>query len=124
MTLAEQLEALRPLLATTAQEEYDDWDQSGDDPLGGGGICDRVADRMGEVIVNHLTWLRISEGGQDGDDHAWVVVNDGKQKLGIDIPANVYEWGAGYAWHKKPNITILPEHVLIFDLTKERAQHA
>lgn len=110
------LEALRPQMAAAAQKVYDEWQPGEDDDFGGGGICDEVAVEIGGVIVGAIEDVEIADGGQDGDDHAWVIVGKDGEAYGVDIPPNVYETGSGYNWTKIPDVTIEPEDIDIFPL--------
>ena len=110
------LDKLKPQLAKAAQEIYDNWD-SEDPDCGGGGICDLVAGAMGDVITSKAeNSPDISDGGHDGDDHAWIIVQSGDEAYGVDIPPHVYERGGGYSWTKVQGVRILPEHVVIFPI--------
>ena len=51
------------------------------------------------------------DGGQDGDDHAYLIVYNDVEAYIVDIPPEVYEEGGGYNWQKKPNVTINAEDV-------------
>lgn len=97
-----RLQALRPALARAAQKVYDGWEveEDGDDDYGGGGICDDVANALGEVVNRALDDVTIVDGGQDGDDHAFIVVLTDTEAVAVDIPPDVYERGGGYSWEK------------------------
>ncbi len=113
--LQKELLALRPQLAAAAQQVYDGWEGDGEDPeLGSGGICDEVAEIMGNVLSEKVADIEIFDGGQEGDDHAWVVAQRDGEAYGIDIPPGVYESGGGYNWRKKTGVVIQPDHVVVF----------
>lgn len=118
--LREGLEGLRSELAAAAQSVYDEWEQvDGVDELaGGGGICDQIADRFTEVIMDKLD-VETELGGHDGDDHAWLIVNNGSEAFIVDIPPHVYERGSGYSWEKIPGVRFSPDDVLIEPLPIE-----
>lgn len=125
-TLLSELESLKPLFAQQAQEVYDGWAQEDDgegnfvDPsLGAGGICDEIAREIENVIYEHINGVRCLEGGQDGDDHSYVVVTDGKELYDVDIPPSAYETGGGYSWKKIPDVIFSPKDVIISKLPKE-----
>lgn len=106
---------LRPRVAEAAQRVYDEWEQDAegqDEERGSGGICDGVADAISDVLgvldADHF------DGGQEGDDHAFVIVQRGEEAYGVDIPPGVYETGGGYNWKKRIGVKILPEHVVVF----------
>ena len=111
--LQQRLESLRPQLAAAAQAVYDDWEGDDDMTLGYGGICDEVSQAMAGVIVGTLEGVEVDDGGQDGDDHAWLVVSDGTDTVEVDIPPGVYETGGGYNWQKIEGVTIAPQDVVI-----------
>lgn len=115
----DKLKALREAMAAAAQEEYDAWDQSGeygDEEVGGGGICDLIADKIASVLSDKLENVDFREGGQDGDDHAYNYVRVGDEAFGVDIPPQVYETGGGYNWKKKPDVKFEPEDVDIWPI--------
>src|SRR5437868_6732875 len=89
--LYQRLLSLRPQMAKAAQEVYDQWAPGEYCDYGEGGICDEVANALAHVIVQSIPDVDTTEGGQAGDDHAWVVVYNQVEAYGIDIPPNVYE---------------------------------
>lgn len=112
-----EIEQLRPQMVEAAQKIYDEWeqDENGEDPeLGSGGICDQIADAIVGVLQEHLGDIDTFEGGQDGDDHAWVIVQRGSEAYGVDIPPGVYESGGGYSWKKIDGVVFKPEYIVIF----------
>lgn len=115
--LYQQLVALRPQMAQEAQEIYNGWTQDADgldDEFGGGGICDQVSQAISGVIVQHIHNVDVTEGGQDGDDHSWIIAHNATEAYHVDIPPGVYERGNGYIWKKIPGVIIRPNHVEIF----------
>lgn len=124
MSLAGDLEALRPQLAATVQQVLDQWqpDSEGFDELFGyGGACDEVARAMGCVIADAINGIELSDGGFDGDDHAYLVVSRGTQRVTVDIPPGVYEQGSGYNWRKIEGARVEPGDVVIWDVGPEPA---
>lgn len=116
MGLKEELERLRPNLAAAAQRIVDEWeqDEEGLDPdLGSGGVCDRISDALGDVIFGEVDGVNVTEGGWEGDDHAWIIVYDDSDAFAVDIPPGVYETGGGYSWKKIEGAQIGPEDVVI-----------
>lgn len=117
--LKAELERLRFEMAEAAQKVYYEWDQDehgNDAELGSGGICDSVAEAIAGVIVSSLAGVETSDGGQEGDDHAWTIASRGTESYGVDIDQHVYEIGGGYHWKKKPNVIIRPDQVEIFSV--------
>jgi hypothetical protein len=115
--LSRELHELRPLMAAAAQKVYDEWDQDddgNDEELGSGGICDQVSAAIGEVISREVSGTEIYDGGQEGDDHAFVITQANGEAFGVDIPPGVYESGGGYNWKRRKDVQILPWHVVIF----------
>ena len=110
MTLSNET---RQSICQAVQEILDDWqqDEEGvDAELGTGGCCDRVA----AAIASELSQLGYDtlEGGQDGDDHCWViVVADDESCWDVDIDPDIYETGSGYCWKKRPGVVIQPQHI-------------
>jgi hypothetical protein len=112
--LGQQLMALRPQLATAAQQVYNNWtqDETGyDEDLGEGGICQDIADAMAGIIGQNIpdAEVQIAEA-QVGEQHVWCIVyrNYGNPQLfegyHVDIPPRTYETGGGYRWKKLPDI--------------------
>lgn len=114
------LKALRSGMARRAQAVYDAWENEGDDPeYGAGGICDEIASEIGWEIAESMENVEITDGGWEGDDHAWVVVHgDDGNAYSVDIPYDTYESGAGYDWHKIPDVQFGPDDVVISPLGK------
>jgi hypothetical protein len=108
------LDTLKPQMAEAAQKVYADWtpdDEEGDD-FGGGGICDAIAEAMAGVIASNID-CEIDEGGQEGDDHAFLLVRLAHERYWVDIDPGIYEQGGGYSWHKLEDIIIKPEDIII-----------
>lgn len=118
-TLHSRLTGLRAAMARAAQKVYDDWEQNddGDDEVyGAGGICTDISSAIADVIADRIRDVDFHEGGQDGDDHAWIIVTDGKEAYGVDIPPGVYESGMGYKWTKRKNVRFAANDVDIFPI--------
>jgi len=121
-TLAEVRE-LTPSLAAAAQAVYDEWDQDADgydEELGTGGICDRVADRMRDVIHDAFPAAKTAIGGDDS--HATVILALVEGVYDLDIPYSTYETGGGYVWRKIPGVTITADDVVLFQLSPDPCQ--
>jgi len=108
-----QLMSLRPLIAKAAQAIYDEWEQ--EDQCDLGGICDEIAREVMGIIAQHAH-CEVTDGGHDGDDHAWVIAYNKNKAYGVDIPPETYETGGGYCWKKIPNVTFKPTDVHVWDL--------
>jgi hypothetical protein len=85
-------------MVLAAQQVYNSWDQT-DDDYGGGGICDEISREIAGIVSSNLD-VEITDGGQDGDDHAYTIVYDADEAYAIDIPCHIYERGGGYNWTK------------------------
>lgn len=131
----DDLKRLRPAFALAAQQVYDSWHQDGDDgecggeDLGRGGICDRIAAAMGEVIDADEGYVpggrqaRRPPGwkppewttfnAQIGSNHTWVFVKTEDGVWSVDIPWWVYEQGGGYCWRKIPGVIFTADDVEI-----------
>lgn len=112
--LYQQLLALRPSIAQAAQKIYNEWEQ--EDECDVGGICDEIERAVATVISMKIRNANTTEGGQDGDDHAWTIVYNRSESYGVDIPPHVYETGGGYCWKKIPGVVIQVNDVVIWDL--------
>jgi hypothetical protein len=90
---------LRPQMAVAAQAVYDDWNPTDEhDEYGGGGICDSISNAIAGVLMN--AGIDATEGGHDGDDHAFTIAYDDVEAYCVDIPPHLYEMGGGYNWQK------------------------
>ena len=113
---ADRVERLRGALAAAADAEVQAWNpdpETGDAELGRGGACDRVCAAMEAVLARVFgDEAELEVGGHDGDDHVYTIVHfrDGA-RVGVDVPAHVYETGGGYRWTKKPGARVTPADV-------------
>jgi hypothetical protein len=118
--LVQQLNALRPQIAEAATRIFQEWtqDEDGfDDVYGGGGICDDVASEIQGIIATYLPDVEVRDGGWDGDDHAYTIVEANGETIVVDIPPYVYESGGGMSWEKRQDVeAISPEDVAIYSL--------
>ena len=106
----------------------DEWEQDEegfDEILGGGGACDAISGAFEDAL--HFTYVDASghemspsfmDGGQPGDDHAWLIVYDDYEAVAVDIPPYVYERGGGYSWRKIPGVKIRPSDIVIEPLRR------
>jgi hypothetical protein len=112
----QKLIALRPQLAQAAQQVYDEnVFVNNQDPEEEHGICDEISEAMQGVIASSED-VELHEGGQDGDDHAWIIVTADREAYGVDIAPGVYETGGGYNWKLLPGIVFKPEDVDIWPM--------
>lgn len=119
--LKNRIEALRPELAAAAQKVLDEWvqDEDGwDEDLGAGGACDEVSRAM-HGVLSSLEGVEIEEGGQDGDDHSFLVAYDDDEAWAVDVPPGVYETGSGYAWRKIEGALVRAEDVSITEVDRD-----
>jgi hypothetical protein len=103
-------------MAVAAQAVVDAWEQDEDgvdEELGTGGVCDRVTDAMRTVIASALPDVDIQDGGQEGDDHAFLLVDFKGQCYVVDVPPGVYETGGGYVWRKIQGARITAADIVI-----------
>lgn len=116
ISLAEQIRALAPKLVAAAQGVLDEWqvdDDGFDEEFGTGGACDAVSTAMSDVICAELADANISDGGHEGDDHAYLLVESDDEQVLVDIPPSVYETGGGFQWVKKPDVRISERDLVI-----------
>jgi hypothetical protein len=121
MSLLQKLGKLRSDLAQAAQLVVDEWIQNEEgfnEDLGNGGVCDLVSQAMADVIGNSVVDVDIVDGGHDGDDHAWLIIVDNVEAVGVDIPPGVYETGGGYSWKKIENVEIEPTDVVLWNIDR------
>lgn len=112
-----KLMTLRPQMAFAAQKVYNSWEQDEhgmDVDYGGGGICDEVAHAISGVIAQNVD-AAIADGGQDGDDHAYIVVYNNQEAYGVDIPCHIYERGGGFSWQKLQGVHFSPNDIAIWE---------
>jgi hypothetical protein len=122
--LKAKLNAFRPQLAAIAQQQYDEWDASGeygDNEVGFGGICHLIADAWADLLseqgYNTTTWshsdevhvsLMVWENTQEERDEEEIEVVD------VDLNPYIYEKGGGYNWTKIPDVTIDPSDITFY----------
>ena len=111
------LESLKPGIAAAAQAVYDSWEQDDDgvdEVFGGGGVCDAIASDIGNILSS--AGFDLTDGGGEGDDHAWNVAVMGNRAFGVDVPCRLYETGSGYSWKKKPGVQLTAGDVTVFEI--------
>lgn len=112
------LNQLKPEIAAAAQNVYDDWTDSMD---ASGGICDSVAEAIGHVLSqNGIDYVL---GGQDGDDHAFLIAYDDEFAFEVDIPPDVYETGSGYSWIRIPDVEMTEDNVVVNSIDRSLLDH-
>lgn len=120
--LYSQLNALRIQFSQAAQEEIDSWEQDEDgldEELGAGGICDQVSNALAGIVASNIPDCEITDGGQDGDDHAFIIVYNDEKAFAVDIPPRVYEIGSGYSWRKIPSAKIDSADIDIWEINRK-----
>ena len=116
---ASNLEKLRPQIAEGAQIIYNEWDEESGE-LGGGGICDLIAESVATLINNsNPDWIAQTVLASVGEQHVFVIVGTPEGVYAVDIPPSVYESGAGFSWNKKPDIIFTPSDVDIDLVNKD-----
>lgn len=112
-SLGQQLNQLKPALAQAAQVVLDAWQpgEDGDEVYGSGGPCDDIAQAMSGVISSLDCEVR--EGGQEGDDHAFLQVYNDVEAYNVDIPPGAYEVGGGYSWRKLEGVVLGADDVVV-----------
>ena len=103
-------------MVAAAQEVLDGWEQDEegfDEDFGTGGACDRIADALSNVIAGRLPDVALTEGGHDGDDHAYVIAYTDTEACSVDIPPYAYETGGGYNWRKRAGVVLEPSDVVV-----------
>lgn len=116
--LDKRISSLRSRIAKAAQEVYDNWHPEDEyDEYSGGGICDDVSRAIGGILVD-LEGVSTVDGGQDGDDHAFIVAYTDTDAFAVDIPPSVYERGGGYSWEKVEGVEIDPDDIEIYPISR------
>lgn len=111
--LRQQLETLRPQIATAAQNIYDQWQGENDEEIGAGGICDEIANEVSNIITSEIDDIKLDDWGHEGDEHAAIIARRGEEAYLIDIPYSLYETGGGYSWKKIEGVKLEPSDVQI-----------
>ena len=109
-----EFQDIRNDIVIAAQKILDEWipDENGiDEVYGSGGACDAINNKIQNIMSRN--GFDIIDGGQDGDDHAYTYAVKDNKAFVIDIPPNIYEYGAGYNWTKKPGIILKPDDIYI-----------
>lgn len=123
-----KLVSLKPQIVKVAQKVYDEWqqDESGCDvELGSGGICQDIADEIGDVLVANDIDFVIADTEGVVDQHVWTIAYDEKNKIAynVDIDPSVYESGSGYSWKKKSNVKFDTSDIEIYPAEYETVNY-
>jgi hypothetical protein len=110
-------ESLRPELIKTAQEEYEEWDESNIDHYAGGGICHFIADNFCEVLDRK--GITCSTVSSDNEQHVYVVAQFAEGVYSIDLHYSYYETGGGFRWSKIPNVVLDPSDIYFYRLSHD-----
>lgn len=108
-----------PAMAVAAQQAYDQWEQDDegiDEMLGGGGICQDVA----EEIAGILSMAGIDAGtvsASVGDQHVYVLAKLADGVYEVDIAPGFYESGSGYRWKKRLGVKFDPSMISVFRIS-------
>ncbi len=118
---------LKLQMATVAQQVYNEWeqDENGIDPMfGSGGICQDIAQAIGEVIHANTSYETATLESQCGEQHVWILTykEDPIEGYQIDIEPSRYETGGGYTWQKRPGIVLDANDIDIFPADEEVIQ--
>ena len=115
----QSLSNIKTELASAAQKVYDEWNQDDngeDDMLGGGGICQDIADAMANILSNHgIECATVSQ--TVGEQHVYVVAKTEDGVFNVDINPFHYETGGGYNWKKIPDVKFDQRYVTIEKLS-------
>lgn len=118
------LNSILPNLAKAAEIEYNNWNQNEegiDEELGGGGICDRIADSLSSTFEklkpsNLVDWESFTMYKENECHTDMYIVNHKQRKIyEVGLPPYHYESGGGYTWKKKKEHTINPNSFHITD---------
>lgn len=119
--LYRKLLSIRSDISDEAQKVVDSWEQDEegyDQDFGYGGVCDAVSEAIASMVSSKIDNVDITDGGQDGDDHAFIIVYDEVEAFAVDIPPNVYETGGGYSWKKRADASISPNDVIVYPVDR------
>lgn len=122
MTLFKKLQAIKPQMVAAAQRIIDEWEQNEeelDEELGSGGVCDQVSEAVETVISEMISGIEFTDGGHEGDDHAFVIVYNDSEAYAVNIPPEVYEVGGGYSWKKIKGAKITEQDVIITKVDRD-----
>ena len=110
--------SLVPLLIAAAQNKYDSWDQNDDGEdveLGGGGICQDIADAICSVLIDKgVECATVS--ATIGEQHVYCVAKLKEGVYEVDISPYTYESGGGYRWRKISNVSFSENDLMIHRL--------
>lgn len=117
LTLA-GFEAAREEIAAACTTALDEWQQDADgidEALGTGGFCGRIADVISaELSARGAETIRYGHDYDGGHEAVIALLAEGPHEF--DVPARVYESGAGYSWRKLPGAKIGPGDIAVMKL--------
>lgn len=117
--LIQKITRLFPQLVKVAQKVYNEWEQDEegiDVDYGGGGICDDIASEMCAVLSNNGIDCFSHYNQYDYHTTAMAYDTETQELYSVNLPAGVYESGAGYTWTKIPNVKISPGDIVIEEI--------
>lgn len=114
-SLEDALRQLRSQMATAAQKVYDEWDPTDEyDEYAGGGICEAIADAVGNVLGEAGLDVITTESSC-GAEHVWLIVRDQQEAFHVDIPYSLYETYRGpFRFDKIEEVKFSPSDIDIF----------
>lgn len=121
-SLKSQLYSLRSKIIEAAQKILDEWlqdDEGIDEVLGAGGVCDQISNAIMYIVGQHIPSVNFTNGGQEGDNHAYPIIYNDERAFIVDIPHYVYEKGGGYSWKKIPNVILKENDVVIEEIDRD-----
>lgn len=111
----DEISGIRQALASAAQAQLDLWEQDEDgcdEELGNGGACQEIASALAAVLaLNGVEETAEIFTELDGG-HVFVIALFEDGVASVDIPASVYETGAGYVWRKRPGVQLSEDSVV------------
>ena len=114
-SLDDSIYKLRPLFVKSAQEIYDEWDESDEDTYAGGGICHFIAEEIASICSNKIRGAISTVYTYSDVQHVVTIVGSPStgECYSIDIPYRIYEEGGGYSWTKIPDVKFDNNDVMI-----------
>ncbi len=119
MSDLDRLQAMRPALASAANEGLQICIAGLDDEVGPGACGDVAAMLAAELQESgfEIMMAQIMVEGETG--HEWVVVSTTEGILSVDVPPSVYEEWDGGGWIIYGDVTIHPSDIVIVPFDRE-----